>query len=242
MGAALLRPGSLSDGTVLRYGMGIETSPVAGHTAFSRAGSTASYRAWLGLLPADGLSVALLCNSGAVNTEDLGVEIAARHLPPALTTCDSRQANVTVSGDPAGFYRNIANDSLVEAKADASGLHFNSGVAFRRVAPGRLATADGKRSVVVTRGANGQRFLSVTRIGNSSTILEGVASWRPRLVELRRLTGSYGSSKIDGIQVIGLNGDALVWRDPLGTAHPLVPPYRNTFMRRTPIGRFSTLR
>lgn len=46
--AALLRPGTLADGTMLRYGLGIETDPVAGLPAWSYAGSTGSDRAWLG--------------------------------------------------------------------------------------------------------------------------------------------------------------------------------------------------
>ncbi|HTI31563.1 MAG TPA: serine hydrolase domain-containing protein [Sphingomonas sp.] len=226
---ALLQPGALADGTPLRYGMGIELSPVAGRPAFSHAGSTASYRAWLGFFPEFRLSVALLCNSGAVNTEDLGEEVAARYLPQGSAATAVAAVKITVPADLAGLYRNMANDSVVEAKADARGLHFNGGAGFGMIAPGRLSTADGRRTATLTRSQDGRPTLAITRIGNAPTLLERVAVWRPGADELRLVIGAYASAEIDGVQRIKLRGAELTWRDPAGAVHPLTPIYDQAF-------------
>jgi len=228
----LERPGRLSDGTTLRYGMGLETDPVSGIAAFSHAGSTASYRAWLGRLPAQRLSVALLCNSGVVNTEDLGQEVAALFLPasnPGLAQSPVPVA-VSVPEDLAGKYRNLANDASVEANVDSSGLHLNGGVGFGLNPAGRLATADSKRTITVKRDGRGALIsLSVTRIGNSPIVLVPVPAWRPLEPELLQLVGRYTTPEIMGVQHIEIKGRELIWRDPSGATHPLVPAYRDAF-------------
>lgn len=140
---ALLRPGQLTNGTTLSYGMGIETAPVSGAPAYAHAGSTGSYRAWLGYFPYQRLSIALLCNSGAVNTEDLGPHVAARFLPQVDVAPIASPATTKVPDDVGGRFRNRANDAVVEGTVDASGLHLNGGPGFGRIDGDHLATADG---------------------------------------------------------------------------------------------------
>ena len=228
--AMVLQPGSLGDGTALRYGMGIETGAVAGQAAFSHAGSTASYRAWLGFFPAQHLSVALLCNSGAVNTEDLGEAVAARFLPQSVPAASEPVPLVMPPTDLSGLYRNVANDARVEAKVDPSGLHLNGGSGFGATAPDRLTTADGRRTMIFVRDRQwAVTGMTVTRIGNAPTRLRRVADWKPTPADLRRLVGEYASSEIDGVQSVELAGTELSWRDPSGAAHRLVPSYENAF-------------
>lgn len=230
--AMLERPGYLSDGTMLRYGMGLEIVPVSGIAAFSHAGSTASYRAWLGRVPAERLSVALLCNSGLINTEDLGPQVAALFLPSSIqgSTQFPSLAPVSVPGDLAGRYRNVANDASVEAKVDASGLHLNGGAGFAVVSVGRLATADRRRTITVQRNDGGKlTSLSVTRLGNSPTVLVPVTAWTPTALELRQLIGRYATPEIIGVQQIEMLGEELIWRDPSGATHQLAPAYHNAF-------------
>ena len=226
----LLTPGTLSDGTALRYGMGIETAPVDGVAAFAHAGSTGSYRAWLGVFPSERLSIALLCNSGAVNTEDLGPEVAARFLPAEEAPPAISIGGANAPAGLAGLYRNVATDSAVEARIDAKGLHLNDGPGFAIVDRDRLATADARRTATVRRTrTGGVAGLTVSRIGNSPIALERVAKWSPTTAELARLVGDYASPDIDGVQRITLTDGALVWRDPGGVPHPLVPTYPAAF-------------
>ena len=166
-----------------------------------------------------------------MNTEDLGPEIAARFLavatsvtPPAVTVL------VDESTDLAGIYRNVANDAAVEAKSDAAGLHFNGGSGFVTASRDRLVTADRRRTATVVRDRTGKvTGVIVTRNGNSPTTLERAAAWRPTRADAARLSGNYSSREVDGVQGIEATGADLLWRDPSGTAHKLVPTYRNAF-------------
>jgi hypothetical protein len=210
--------------------MGIETGPVAGAAAYSHAGSTGSYRAWLGFFPHERLSVALLCNSGAVNTEDLGERVAARFLPAGEAHRGATIMAMTAPIELAGLYRNSSNDSAVEAKIDASGLHLNGGPGFGLVGKERLSTADAKRAATVLRSRSGAvKGLTVTRTGNSPVVLERVALWKPTAEDLRRLAGDYSSIEVDGTHRIELAGADLAWRDPSGLLRRLVPIYKDAF-------------
>lgn len=234
--AELLKPRTLRDGTALRYGLGVELSPVVGAPAFSHAGSTGSYRAWLGLLPAQQLSVALLCNSGAVNTEELGPAIVARFVdtPASAGSSPTTQTVLWAPAELAGLYRNAANDAAVEVSVDAAGLHLNGGVGFGLAGPDRLATrlatADGRRTLMVRRDRVGRlQALVVTRIGNAPLTLEPVGPWKPTSANLQRLAGRYASREVGGIQTIVAGPSGLEWHDPSGAAHALVPRYSNGF-------------
>lgn len=221
-------PGSLRDGTALRYGMGIETAAVAGREALSHAGSTGSYRAWFSVFPADRLSVALLCNSGAVNTEDLGPEVAARFLPESKGV--NAKPDMVASADLAGVYRNMTNDTAVEATVKKAGLSLSGGPGFGGPDRNRLNTADGQRTLTVQRNGAGKVVgLTVTRIGNAPVTLERVEPWAPARADLRAFLGDYRSGEIDGTQTIALGASGLVWRDPSGAEQRLVPIYRDTF-------------
>lgn len=221
-------PGRLSDGTATQYGLGLELQQIDGQTAVSHAGSTASYRAWLGRFPAQGLSVALLCNSGAVNTEDLGPELAGLYLPEAPT----KPASPTFADAPAGLaglYRNIANDVLVTVTSDRYGLHFNGGIGFQTMADGGLRSVDGRRLAAVGRDRRGRTTISLSRPGNAAVMLERTAAWKPSASELRSLAGSYVSPEVDGPQTIAYEDGALAWIDPGQAHHPLRPIYRDAF-------------
>lgn len=112
------RTGVLSSGRPISYAGGLQVGEIDGLPEVAHTGSTAGYRAFLGRYPDQGVSVALLCNSGDVNPGRVGREVA-RHflrqegaLPPpgAPTTGGSAPAGVEltpeVAGLRAGLYRN----------------------------------------------------------------------------------------------------------------------------------------
>lgn len=227
--AMLSVPGRLNDGTRTRYGLGLELGVIAGAEALSHSGSTASYRAWLGRFPASGLSIALLCNAGSLNTEDLGPEVAALFLPAVVNSA----ATLLVGSPPIGvakIYRNVANDAVVIATDDQGGVRFNGGGRFVATAPNVLSLGDGTRTAKIKRDRIGS-VITVTlgRVGNTPLRLVKTQAWTPTIVELQQLAGRYRSPEIDGTQTIKLVGTQLSWIDPAKTAHPLMPVYRDTF-------------
>ena len=79
----LQEPAKLNNGRKLRYARGLIVDSYPGGTQVSHSGSAAGYSAWLGRLPAEGLSVAVLCNSDEANATALARRVADQFLPPA---------------------------------------------------------------------------------------------------------------------------------------------------------------
>ena len=73
----------LNNGRKLRYARGLIVDSYPGGTQVSHSGSAAGYSAWLGRLPAEGLSVAVLCNEDAASATALARRVGDQFLPPA---------------------------------------------------------------------------------------------------------------------------------------------------------------
>jgi CubicO group peptidase (beta-lactamase class C family) len=226
--------GALADGTPIAYGMGLESETVSGRPVTSHAGATAGYRAYLARAPQDGLSVALLCNAGALNTEDLGPEIVALYLPPAPDAAlPQASLSVAIAADLAGRYRNIRTGALVTVSVDEAGLHFNGGPPFRAVAPDTLVNAAATRQARVTRSRAGAvTGLSLTRIGNNAIELVPVAPWTPDAASLAAFAGAYQSDDIGASWTVAMDGAVLRATGPAGESFLLDPLYADAFAAR----------
>ncbi len=220
-------PGGLADGTRIAYGLGLELGRVEGRVAISHAGSTAGYRAWLGRFPVDRLSVALLCNAGSLNTEELGPQVAARFLP-AATPAPPLSRGVGVPAGIVGAYRNLATDAMVRV-ADADG-HLRIGEGrFAMIATDRFASADGRQATISRDEAGRILAITVTRNGNSPVRIEPAAVWTPDAATLVGAAGQYRSDDVEGEQQLVVKGDSLLWIDPRGIGQVLKPTLVDTF-------------
>ena len=74
-------PGRLAGGRTGPYALGLDVGMQNGVAAVSHAGATGGYHTFLGRYPTVGLSVALLCNAGSINTEEMGPRVADLFLP-----------------------------------------------------------------------------------------------------------------------------------------------------------------
>jgi CubicO group peptidase (beta-lactamase class C family) len=79
--ARMTTQGVLTDGTEITYALGLVVDALEGRPSVTHTGSTSGYRAYLGRFPEDGLSVALLCNTGNVNPGQVGGRVARGFLP-----------------------------------------------------------------------------------------------------------------------------------------------------------------
>jgi CubicO group peptidase (beta-lactamase class C family) len=123
--ALLKREGRLADGTATGYALGLELDSIAGVPAYSHAGATAGYRAYLAIVPSQDISVALLCNAGNLNTEDLGPKLAALFARHAATPAPP--AELPDSGfakSVAGMYRILETGVPVSADAKDGTISF----------------------------------------------------------------------------------------------------------------------
>lgn len=225
--------GALVDGTPIRYGLGLEFDQLRGHEIISHAGATAGYRGYLARVPDQKLSAAVLCNAGAVNTEDAGPEFLSLFIAPGASPASAGAVLGSAPPDLAGRYQNLRTRALVTASIDGTGVHFNGGTGFREVAPGRLVNGEGSRSLSVERNAEGLvRRLVLTRIGNAPAILVPVAAWAPTAAALANFTGSYVSDDVGVLWRISFDGGVLRASGPRGETFLLDPIYQDAFNGR----------
>jgi CubicO group peptidase (beta-lactamase class C family) len=71
----------LNNGRKLSYARGLIVGSHRGGTLVSHSGSAAGYSAWLGRLPAQGLSIAVLCNSDEASATALARRVGDQFLP-----------------------------------------------------------------------------------------------------------------------------------------------------------------
>jgi hypothetical protein len=108
-------PSSLNNGQLLGYGAGLFLGTWRGVREVSHSGGTAGYRSWLARYPDQGLSIALLCNTSAANTVDLGHRMAEVYLGNTIHS-DPAPA---VASDPAalasdaGLYVSVRDHTTV---------------------------------------------------------------------------------------------------------------------------------
>ena len=198
----------LNDGHALLYGRGLFLDEHHGVREVAHSGSTAGYSAWLARFPANGVSVAILCNgANALPTSRvMGVENlylpkpaeSAPAKPPALAEwyADSRD------GTPL----HVTKATQVTAAAD--GVHIGHMVV--KPLPG---------------GA-----LQGTSEGDDFQLLPKKA-WTPSASELASLAGRYRSAEADAVLNVAVKDGKLIIgpKDRPSFTQDLTPAYTDAF-------------
>ena len=113
----------LNNGTQIAYASGIQVGTYAGTKSVSHTGSTSGFRAFLARYPEQGVSVALLCNVGAVNPGALGQQVASVFLAPVTASAGrAGGGRAVIGGDdpnaPAPVGRGRGAPAYAPAAAD----------------------------------------------------------------------------------------------------------------------------
>jgi CubicO group peptidase (beta-lactamase class C family) len=103
----LQEPAKLNNGRKLGYARGLFVDTHRGSPLVSHSGGAAGYSAWSGRLPAQGLSIAVLCNSDEANATALARRVGDQFLPAAV-------AETSAAGSPSAV-----------AESGATGLDLN---------------------------------------------------------------------------------------------------------------------
>jgi CubicO group peptidase (beta-lactamase class C family) len=97
--AKLQEQARLNNGRKLSYARGLIVDTHRGGTLVSHSGSAAGYSAWLGRLPAQGLSIAVLCNSDEASATALARRVGDQFLPAAVAeTAEAKAPAVVAEG------------------------------------------------------------------------------------------------------------------------------------------------
>lgn len=134
---ALLQRSVLNDGTVHNYARGLYHVDIAGRPAFGHAGGAMGYRTQLLFLPGEGVGVAVLTNTSALDP----VALSARALGQALEVPDPEPVEFVEDAEAgaalAGHWIERGSDYAVEIEAIAPGRIRSSGMLL----PGEFALA-----------------------------------------------------------------------------------------------------
>ncbi len=240
-GVALLdllqTPGTLRDGTVLDYGLGLSLDTYGGLRRVRHSGSWAGYRAEFVRYPDERLSVICLCNLEGAEARTRAGRIAAIVLgsrfapePGALLTAE----RLPVPDTLLGGFRNPQTGEVVTLRRDGSTLLMDDwGGDAEAIVLGenRLALPDwGEEAVIEPAGGGKPLRLRITGRGERPEIFEKYERVTLTPARRREYAGRYFSEEIEAALTLGVEKDGLVLRlprrdDPL----PLAPTVRDAF-------------
>jgi CubicO group peptidase (beta-lactamase class C family) len=233
--------GRLNDGRTVAYAAGLEVLSYKGLREVSHAGSTAGYRGWLGRYPDQGLSIALLCNTGAADPIQLAHAVAEVYLAGVLPK-PAAQAPVQVDSASlrakAGLYRSLRDHrpNLIELKdghlvavrpGNDTPPHIMKPVSAKSFMVGEdgpIAEFEADSSGKVVR----LRIAYEDDEGNPY-YYEKVEWGNPSRADLDAMTGEYASDEAEVTLRVALEQDRLVIRRRPDAIIPLTPSYRDGF-------------
>ncbi len=228
---------TLSTGRVSGYALGLEIDVLAGERTVSHGGWTAGYKSYVGRVPTRGVAVALLCNAGALNTEEVGAALLAIAADAPVAAYYS-EPQIGVAADTlspqslarlAGTYRSARTRQSVRVRAYTDGITVNSWTGYRRLSDKLFASLDGARRMEFAFDGRGRAIAyQVSQLADTVRYTR-VEAWTPSSSELSGLVGRYrcGEADTDVALVPDGQGLALLRRGRLRSA--LSPRYRDAF-------------
>lgn len=94
----LQEPAKLNNGRKLGYARGLFIDSYRGGAMVSHSGSAAGYSAWLGRLPAQGISIAVLCNSDEASATALARRVGDQFMPAVAAGTSETKALAAGAG------------------------------------------------------------------------------------------------------------------------------------------------
>jgi len=214
--ASLQTKARLNDGSEIDYGQGLYILDYRGLLEVSKGGTTAGYQAYLGRFPAEGLSIAVLCN--AADADPFG---AAHRVADALLGDKLEKRPVARITDVApgtlegmtGYYLEKATDALMRLEWDpkAGGLRLE-GQALLPTGDGELMTANGNRAFSTEVGwpeGLAPARLVERRDGGAPRRWEVQRRVRLTPAQLAAFAGNYVSEELGVVYTVFVAGETL---------------------------------
>ncbi|MGZ8469779.1 MAG: serine hydrolase domain-containing protein [Gemmatirosa sp.] len=240
LAALMTTPARLADGRQVSYAFGLSVERHRGIPAVVHDGGTGGYRAYLARVPEQRLSVALLCNSAAVDPARLGRQVADVFLPAqAAAPVPAANGGAVLPSVPltaaqlaahAGLYRDTLMGTAVRADVRDSVLVLQNTGPMRALSPTTFVSASGAVRAEFTSDARSRTsLLRRTHQTDGTTVYARVEPWTPSAAELEALVGEYTSDEADGRYAVTVRDGALALRLSPTFAGPLTPTYRDAF-------------
>ena len=247
--AGMERQITLTTGRVSGYALGLEIDTIEGMRTVAHGGWTAGYKSYAGRVPARGTSVALLCNAGSLNTEEVGAALLAMAAELPITAYykepklgDAADTLIASSlARFAGSYRSGRTRQAVRVRAYADGITVNSWTGYRRTSDSTFGALVGDRVITFQFDVAQRPIGYAVRQGNDVVWYTRVAAWEPSAAERTSLVGRYQCDDADAIVEIVQHDSGLTFVRRGRLHDRMLPRYRDAFMIDT-LGWLLTVR
>ena len=227
----------LNNGRKLRYARGLFVDSYPGGTQVSHSGGAAGYSAWLGRLPEEGLSVAVLCNSDEANATVFARRVADQFLPPAppapaqgvaVTGLDlSGKAGLFVSEGTGELLRLVVNKDELRIPGARAALIPVTRDRFRNP-PGDLYFRSQDEFELSFLSPDEFELKSME---GKTTRYRRAQPYAPTAADLQAFAGRYENDEVSTVfKVVAGQGSLMFHREGSGgKGSELKPVYRDTF-------------
>lgn len=243
----------LNNGRKLNYARGLIVDSYRGGTLVSHSGSAAGYSAWLGRLPAQGLSIAVLCNADETSATALARRVgdqflpaaggaeAAEARPPASAPEGAGATGADLSGR-AGLFFNERTGEALRLGVDKGRLRVLDGPALDALAGDRFRNPRGAL-FFMSQDEFELHFLSADEFELKSmegrtTRYRRARPFAPNADELKAFAGRYTNDETGGVLEMAPGQNGLMVRLNDSPAFEFRPVDRDTFQLRGMILRF----
>ncbi len=226
----LHRQGVLNDGRRISYAGGLMVGEHRGVREVAHSGATAGYRAYLTRYPDEGLSVALLCNTGDANPTRLGLAAAELFLQGRLREPAGPVPGWNPPGSLdhlAGLYRSTRTAGPLRLTWRGGRLFLGGSTALVALSPDELMAGE-RRLVFRGTDAVPEGFTLHDSDGDAVEYLR-VEPWTPAGAALGEFTGRFRSEEAEAEYTVTEEVGALhlVLRPHVRIA--LTPSYADVF-------------
>lgn len=248
----LQTPGTLNDGSAIRYARGLFVDDYGGRTRVSHGGAWAGYRAELVRFPQQKLSAIVLCNLESIDASELALKVSDLYLrdrhAPAHTAAAAAPNATAVAVDLAryvGAYWSPTQGTVRRIKIKDGKLMYRRGgdndSELAALGDDRFQMLGVPFTSVVTfdaDAAGGARRMRVVAMGGAPTLFEAVQPVAPDAADLRAYSGTYASAELDTTWTLSVDDGRLTIHPKRGALLPLEPAFRDAFEGPGGIYRF----
>jgi CubicO group peptidase (beta-lactamase class C family) len=237
--AQMQTPSTLTDKTVIGYGLALDVMEYRGLREINHGGQTAGYQAFLVRFPDQRLSVALLCNLVNVNPGILAHQVAEVFLEGKLKE-PRKPRRIEVPPDEikrfAGLYRNLLTDATLRISFVDGKLMLSPGNEIIPVEKNRFEGAGGIQYVFTW---SPRLRLDVISPGEHPAVYAAVPAFAPSDRQLNEYAGAYVCEEIAAYFIVRIRDGSLILSRWLMPQTVLTPSYEEAFTEGTGTLRFT---
>ena len=232
--ATLTTAALLEDGASTQYGLGLGLAPLGTHDAYRHSGSDPGFASYFLHLPAERLTVVILCNVSAAPTSNLAARIARVALGEPNPPVPALPWRAETDSSRLGWYWNSQRERLWQvvgadsgrllASEDASLIQFR----LRYIGDGRYRIGDGPAELEFGKG--GELIQHDPSAAPTTTTYRQRPAWHPKPAEFQALLGRYLNDEVRAEYSLSMVHDSLVLTRPRQSALTLQPAFEDALI------------